>query len=184
MNDLNATDLINKRFSPLAFSNKNVEEEKIIKFFEAARWAPSAFNEQPWRFIYAHKIDTERFEKIRTTMVEGNNEWAQKAAVLMLVMAKKTFTHNANPNPYHQFDTGMAMENFIISALESGVYVHQMAGFDHELARRNFEVSDDYTIISIAAIGFPGETASLPENLQIRAARPRTRKKISELLLG
>jgi nitroreductase len=116
-------------------------------------------------------------------LFDGNKSWAASAPVLMLVCAKRNFSHNSKPNPYHQYDTGMAMQNFILSALESGAYVHQMAGFDHELAAKNFEISDEYSVISVAAIGYPGDTTKLPEELQQRANRPRTRKAIGEILL-
>jgi nitroreductase len=174
--------LILQRYSPIAFSNKDISESDLNQFMEAARWAPSAFNEQPWRFLLAPKSDRTRYQKLLECLFDGNKVWAASAPVLMLVYAKRDFSHNANPNNFHMYDSGMAMQNFIISAMESGVYVHQMAGFDHELAAKNFEISDEYTLISIAAMGYPGDINTLSEDLLNRAQRPRVRKPISEII--
>jgi nitroreductase len=175
-------ELITQRYSPFAFTDKDITDEEIQKFLEAARWAPSCFNEQPWRFLIAPKRNPTVYEKLFECMFDGNKAWAASAPVLMLVCAKRNFSHNNKPNNYHQFDTGMAMQNFILFALECGVYVHQMAGFDHEMAARNFEISDEYTILSIAVIGYPGDITQLPEEILKRANRPRVRKAINEIV--
>jgi nitroreductase len=174
--------IILQRYSPIVFTNKDILDADLQIFLEASRWAPSAFNEQPWRLLLAPKWDKVRYEKLFGCLFDGNKAWAGSAPVLMLVCARRNFSHNNKPNNYHQFDTGMAMQNFIISAMESGVYVHQMAGFDHELAAKNFEISDEYSIISLAAIGYPGDINQLPEELLKRAQRPRVRKPISEII--
>jgi nitroreductase len=174
--------MILQRYSPIAFSDKDISDAELQIFLEAARWAPSAFNEQPWRFLIAPKSDVARYQKLLECLFDGNKAWAASAPVLVLVYAQRNFSHNNKPNSYHQFDTGMAMQNFIISALESGVYVHQMAGFDHEMAAKNFEISEEYTLISIAAMGYPGDINTLSEDLLKRAQRPRVRKPISEIV--
>ncbi len=184
MNEKTTNNLIKKRYSPLAFSAQAVETQIMMACLDAARWAPSAFNEQPWRFLFVHKHETENFEKIASTLVAGNKEWAEDAAVLMLVMAKTTFQHNGKPNPFHLYDTGMAMQGFLIAAMEHDVLVHQMAGFDADKARENFGIAEDIRLISVAAIGYLGETEALPEHLQVRAKRERTRKSVEELLIG
>ena len=179
---METTTLILRRYSPYAFTEKEVSDELMQKFLEAARWAPSANNEQPWRFQLAPKKDTVAYEKLFACLNESNQVWATSAPVLMLVMAKRTFARNNSPNPTHMYDTGMAVQNFILSALESGVFVHQMGGFDHEQARENFNISEDYSVISVVAMGYLGDTVWLPERLQQRILRPRTRKPVDELL--
>lgn len=174
--------LIKERYSPVVFLDKEIDEQLLMQLFEAARWAPSAFNEQPWRFLYCSKKDKERYEKLFSCLVDGNKEWAKTAPALMLVLAKKNFSHHNKPNSFHQFDTGMAVENFIIAAMEHGVFVHQMGGFSADQAREKFTISDDYSIISVAAIGYPGDINTLPEALKQRAEKPRVRKEISEIL--
>jgi nitroreductase len=174
--------MILQRYSPIAFSDKDISDADLKIFLEAARWAPSAFNEQPWRFLPAPKRDKIRYEKLLGCLFDGNKAWAASAPVLMLIYAKRDFSHNGNPNSFHMYDSGMAMQNFIISALESGVYVHQMAGFDHEMATMNFELSEEFTLISIAAMGYPGDINTLSEDLLKRAQRPRMRKPISEII--
>lgn len=174
--------MILQRYSPIAFSDKDISDADLQISLEAARWAPSAFNEQPWRFLLAPKRNPDVYGKLFECMFDGNKLWAASAPVLMLVCAKRNYSHNNKPNNYHQFDTGMAVQNFILSALEYGVYVHQMAGFDHEMAARNFEISEEYSIISIAAIGYPGDITQLPEELQQRANRPRMRKTLKEIV--
>lgn len=181
---MKTSDLILKRYSPLAFSDKEINEQLLLKLFEAARWAPSAFNEQPWRFLYCHKNDHDRYIKLFDCLVDANKEWAKTAPVLILVLAKKNFSHNNQPNYFHMYDTGMAFENFIISALEEEIFVHQMGGFSAEKARKNFNIPEEYAIISLAAVGYPGNVAILSEPLQQRAQKPRTRKNITELFLG
>ncbi len=180
---MTATEIIFKRYSPVIFSEKEVDHEMLLQLFEAARWAPSAFNEQPWRFIVCPKKDSKQYEKLFDCLADTNKEWAKSAPVLILVMAKKFSSYNGKPNPYHQYDTGMAMMNFIIAAMEQGIYVHQMGGYSQEKAREHFNITEEYSLISVAAVGYHGDIASLPEHLQKRALKPRTRKEIAELLI-
>lgn len=179
---MKVSDAIEQRFSPLAFSDKMPDEETIMQLFEAARWAPSAFNEQPWRFLYVNKNNKDAYEKLFNCLVDANKEWAKTAPVLILVMAKKNFSHNNKPNYFHMYDTGMSVENLIIRAMENDIYVHQMAGFSADKARGNFNISEEYSIISVAALGYQGDISTLTDALQERGQKPRVRKELSELL--
>ncbi len=179
---MKATDAIIQRFSPLSFTGEIPCEDILVQLFEAARWAPSAFNEQPWRFICATKAEPEGYHKLFDCLVDANKEWAKTAPVLILVMAKKNFSHNNKPNYFHMYDTGMAVSNLIISAMEKSIFVHQMGGFSVEKARENFNIPEEYAIISVAALGYPGDIAVLPDTIQERARKPRTRKPLRELL--
>ncbi|MCK9611837.1 MAG: nitroreductase family protein [Bacteroidales bacterium] len=180
---MNTFDLIKQRYSPIIFSNKGIEENLLFPLFEAARWAPSAYNEQPWRFIYCPKTENIKYEKLFNCLVDANMEWAKTAPALMLVLARKNFSHNEKPNPFYRYDTGMAVMSFIMAAMEHKIYVHQMGGFSSEMARDSFNISDDYDVISVAAIGYRGDTAVLTEELKKRANTPRLRKDISQILL-
>ncbi|HNZ42404.1 MAG TPA: nitroreductase family protein [Bacteroidales bacterium] len=180
---MKVTDAIMQRFSPLAFTDEIPGEEILMQLFESARWAPSAFNEQPWRFVCTSKKEPEKYSKLFDCLVDANKEWAKTAPVLILVMAKKNFSYNSKPNYFHMYDTGMAVSNLIISAMEKGIYVHQMGGFSAEKARENFNIPDEYAIISVAALGYQGDIAVLPAALQEKVKKARTRKPLGELFL-
>lgn len=180
---MKASDAIIQRFSPLAFTDEIPGAEILTQLFESARWAPSAFNEQPWRFVSTTRAEPEKYNKLFDCLVDANKEWAKTAPVLILVMAKKNFLHNGKPNYFHMYDTGMAVSNLITSAMEKGIYVHQMGGFNSEKARENFNIPDEYAIISVAALGYKGDIAVLPAAMQERAKKARTRKPLDELFL-
>jgi len=180
---MKASDAIIQRFSPLAFTDEIPGAEILTQLFESARWAPSAFNEQPWRFVSTTRAEPEKYNKLFDCLVDANKEWAKTAPVLILVMAKKNFLHNGKPNYFHMYDTGMAVSNLITSAMEKGIYVHQMGGFNSEKARENFNIPDEYAIISVAALGYKGDIAVLPAAMQERAKKTRTRKPLDELFL-
>ena len=128
-------ELLEKRFSPYKYSSRAVKPEDLRKLFEAARSAPSSYNEQPWRFVVATRQDTDAFESMLQTLVERNREWAQHAPVLVLSVAKLEFTHNGKPNRHAFYDVGQAAAYLTIQATALGLYVHQMAGFDVGKAR-------------------------------------------------
>ena len=182
INLMETTSLLLHRYSPFAFSDKEIPDALLQKFLEAARWAPSSNNEQPWRFLIVSKKNEPEHEKLFACLNPTNQLWAITAPVLMLVMAKRNYTRNNSPNYTHMFDTGMAMQNFILSALESNVYVHQMGGFSKEMARQNFAISEEYSVISVAAMGYLGTISLLPERIQEKTKRPRTRKPVEEIL--
>lgn len=162
------------RWSPRAFSSNPVETKKIFSLIEAARWAPSAFNEQPWRFIIGQKGD-DTYDKIFGTLVEWNQKWSKNAPVLILNLAKKTFTHNNTQNVTFKYDLGQAVGFMSLEAVNLGLVSHQMTGFDASKAANLFEVPDDFQVVSVMAVGYQGETDELPEEFAKIEIKPRER---------
>lgn len=174
---------IMKRWSPRAFRDKPVDEAILIKLFEAARWAASSFNEQPWRFVLGQKTDgNETYNKILETLVEFNQNWAQHAPVLVLVCAKNRFSHNDTPNKHCFYDAGQAVTTMALQGMEEGLYMHQMAGFDADSARKAFKVPSAYDPITVLAIGYRAEPDALPSDLQENEEKPRSRKPLEKIL--
>lgn len=169
------------RWSPRAMSGEPITDGELNSLFEAARWAPSSYNEQPWRMLYA-KRGSQHWPKFVDFLVETNRVWADKAAALVVFTASKVFSRNSKPNPVHVFDCGSAWENFALQGSKMGLVVHGMAGFDADKVKTGCKVPDDYSIIAMAAVGRPGDPNSLPENLrQIEVPSPR--KSIKEIAL-
>ena len=176
-------DLIRNRWSPRAFADKSVSSEVLRSLFEAARWAPSSYNEQPWAYIMAKRDDKENFEKMLSVLVEFNANWAKSAPVLALAIAELAFAKNNAPNRNAQYDTGAATALLSVEATVRGLAVHQMAGFDPEKARRVFEIPAGWEPIAAIAIGYPGDPESLPQSLRDRELAPRIRKPLSEFVM-
>ena len=174
---------IRRRWSPRAFSDKEVSSETLKSIFEAARWAASSSNEQPWRFLVGRRGD-QTYEKIFKALVEFNQGWAKSAPVLVLSVAKKTFTEKAQPNPYGLHDTGAATAYIALQATADGLHAHSMAGFDHEQMRASFGIPSDYELGSVTAIGYFGDPASLPERMQKSEVAPRQRKPLDEFVFS
>lgn len=170
--------LIITRWSPRAISDEPVTDEELSSLFEAARLAPSCYNEQPWRFIIAKK--KEDIERFTSFLAEGNKLWAPKAKVLIVMISKKTFTYNEKPNRFHSFDTGTAWGYLTIEGERKGLLVHGMGGFDPDAAREVLKVPDDYEINAVAAIGKPGSKDLLPPKLQEKE-KPGSRKELKEI---
>jgi nitroreductase len=177
-------DLIKNRWSPRAFSDKPVPKEVLQSLFEAARWAPSSNNEQPWAFIVATKDDQENFEKSLGALVEFNAGWARKAPVLVIAVAQLAFAKNNAPNRNAQYDVGAASLQLSIEATARGLFVHQMAGFDPETAKETYNIPQGWEPIAAMAIGYPGDASSLPEPYQTREKAPRSRKPIREFVMS
>jgi nitroreductase len=169
-------ELIRERWSPRAFSAEMVEPEKLLSLFEAARWAASCFNEQPWSFIVATKDNKEEFERVLGCLVEANARWAQHAPVLMLSVASLNFAHNGKPNRHAFHDVGQAVASLTVQATTLGLVVHQMAGFSPAKARTEFAIPDDYEAVAAIALGYQGDPASLPDDLRQKELAPRTRR--------
>ena len=172
---------LSNRRSILAFSDQAVDDQTFLKLFEAARWAASAFNEQPWRFIAGRRGEA-TFEKLLECLAEGNRLWAANAGLLFLSIAKKTSSHNQLFNRHAQHDLGLAVGNITFEAKEAGIDLHQMGGFDSAKAITLFHIPDDFEPVAIVAGGYPGDTSLLNENLKARAAKPRTRKPLNKLV--
>jgi nitroreductase len=175
-------DLIASRKSIRAFSNKAIDDKNLIKLFEAARWASSSRNEQPWRFIAARREEKDNFEKTLECLNESNRVWAQNGAILIVVLAKKNFTLHPAPNTHAQHDVGLAIGNLALQATALGIYLRQMGGINYQKVREVFEIPDEFEIISIIVGGFPGDHDSLPENLRERESMPRQRKALKEFV--
>jgi nitroreductase len=183
LNEHPVNDLIKSRWSTRAFSDKPVDKEKIRSLIEAARWAPSAFNEQPWRFIVGIKGD-KTYDLIMESLVEWNQKWAKTAPVLILNIAKKTFSHNGTQNVTFKYDLGQAVAFMILEAIDQGLASHQMSGFDTEKAVKFFNISDDFQPVSVTAFGYQEGKDVLEEDYQKMEENPRIRKPKEELLFS
>jgi nitroreductase len=168
------------RWSPRAMSGEEIPEEELRALFEAARWAPSCYNNQPWRILYAGR-DSEHWPLFFDLLVEGNKAWAQNAAALLLLVSKTTFDHNGQPSPTHSFDTGAAWENLALQGWLKGLVVHGMQGFDHERARTGLNIPEGFHVEAMVAVGRPGRKEDLPERLQQRET-PSDRRKLTETI--
>ena len=155
-----------------------------MTLLEAARWAASSSNEQPWRFLVAPKSNPEAFQKILHLLVPGNQAWAKTAAVLMIMAVKKTFGRDGTPNPYAMHDTGQAFANLALQAIALGMFVHGMAGFDRERARKELAIPDDFELGAAVAIGYLGSPEQLADSHRAREVAKRERKPLSELVFG
>jgi nitroreductase len=175
--------LIRDRWSPRAFADKAIPQDVLRSLFEAARWAPSSNNEQPWAYLVATKEDKENFDKMLGVLVEFNAGWAKNAAALAVAVAKLAFPNNT-PNRNAQYDTGAASALLSVEATARGLAVHQMAGFDPEKARQTFGIPAGWEAIAALAIGYPGDPHSLPQKLKDRELAPRTRKPLSEFVMA
>ena len=173
--------LILNRWSPRAMTGEEIADADLMSLFEAARWAPSSYNNQPWRFLYA-KRNTQHWQKFFDLMVEFNQGWAKNASVLVVVVSKKTFDHNSNPSHTHSFDAGAAWENCALEGSRRGLVVHGMEGFDYNKARTVLNVPDDYSVEAMIAIGKRAPKESLPEQMQEREV-PSQRKPLNEIIM-
>ncbi len=169
------------RWSPRAFSDRPVEIEKLRRILAAARWSPSAFNEQPWRFIVGIK-GKKSYDKILESLDEWNQKWAENATVLILNLAKKTFTRNGKPNATHKYDLGQAVAYLSLEAMNQGVYSHQMSGFSQEKAIHLFKIPDDFQPVSVTAFGYYGNPELLPEDMYKSEIAGRKRMPIDNLV--
>jgi len=177
-------ELIRERWSPRAFSAKEISSEDLRSLFEAARWAPSSSNEQPWAFIVATRNDNQNFTKALQPLVEFNVNWAKNAYVLGFAVAELAFAKNKTPNRNAHYDTGAAMSQLTTEATSRGIFVHQMAGFDPDTAREVFEIPSGWDAIAAFAMGYPGDPASLPQPYRDRETAPRVRKPIREFVMN
>lgn len=175
-------DLLRQRWSPLAFSNRTVEPETLRSLLEAARWAASSYNEQPWSFIVATRDNQGEFERLLGCLLEGNQQWAKNAPVLILSVAKLHFERNGTENRHAFHDVGAAAAELAIQATANGLFVHQMAGFDVPLARESYSIPEGYEPVAAIAIGYLGDPQSLNESLRQRNLAPRNRKPIGEFV--
>jgi len=176
-------DLAKRRWSPRAFLSKPVEREKIISLFEAARWSPSGGNEQPWRYIVGLHPD-ETWQKIFSTLFEGNQEWNPPVPVLILSVGNKISSWDGNVSNYFQYDVGQSVAHLTLEAVHQGLHTHQMGGFSPEKARELFEIPDTHQPLTVIAVGYMGEPEFLSEKLKQRELLERKRKELSEIVFS
>lgn len=169
---------IAERWSPRAFEDRPIADDDLMCLFEAARWAASAFNAQPWRFVYAHRGDPD-FDTLVSCLIEYNASWAQHAAVLLIASAK-SHHDDGKPNGHAAHDLGQAMAMLSVEATARGIYVHQMAGFDAAKARERLGVPDGFVPTTAAALGYLGDASSLSDRLRQREEAPRERLPVSQ----
>jgi nitroreductase len=172
------------RWSPRSFSDREVSSADLKKIFEAARWAPSSSNEQPWRFIVGRR-NSDTFQKIASSLVSFNQVWAPKAPILILGIAKTHFSHNNAPNNFALFDLGAATGFITLQAAALGLHTHQMAGYDQDVARKAFEIPEEFHLGSVMALGYQAEPSALPSGKLLDSEiAPRSRKPLSEIVLS
>ncbi|WP_395744803.1 nitroreductase family protein [Prosthecobacter sp.] len=170
--------LIYRRWSPRAMTGEPISEEEMLTLFEAARWAPSTYNEQEWRFLYARR-DTPHWPALFGLLVKDNQVWCQNAAMLVVILARKVFAKTGKPNPVHLFDCGNAFENLALQGTAMGLVVHGMSGFDFERAHRELKVPEDHDVVAMFAVGRPGDPEQLPEKLR-QMESPSGRRPVKE----
>lgn len=169
-----------RRWSPRAMSGAALSADDLATLFEAARWAPSTYNEQEWRFLYAHR-EGPHWTTFFDLLGDGNRAWCHRAGVLVVVLSHKVFARNGKPNPVHTYDAGAAWENLALQGCAMGLVIHGMMGFDYGRAKTALAVPDDYAVEAMIAIGHPGNPDDLPEALR-KIETPSARKPVSELV--
>ena len=175
-------ELFHARWSPIAFSPEPVSDTDLKTILDAARWAASCNNEQPWRFLVARKSDAETYNKLLALLKPANRTWAKTAPVLILTAAKTSFTYNGTPNFHAVHDTGAALAHAMLQATALGLHAHGMAGFDREKARIDLGIPDGFEPVAAVALGHRGSTEQLSEKLRAREKSARQRKPLFELV--
>lgn len=177
-------DVIQQRRSRRAYAETPVDKEKINSLFEAARWAPSSVNEQPWIYLYTTKDQTTLYNKIFDSLNESNKIWAQHAPLLVVSLIRKTYMRNDMPNLSARYDLGAANALLSLQAAHHGLNVHQMGGFSAEKLRENLNIPNQYETVVVMAIGYPGDVQLLPEHLKVRELAPRERYLRQEFVMN
>ncbi len=173
---------IRERWSPTIFSDRPITSEELRTLFEAARWAPSSMNEQPWRFLHATRETPEAFDRLVSCLVEENARWARHAPLLVLIVARTRFTGNEKENRHAWHDAGMAAENLLIQASSMGMQGHSMAGFSRSMAIELFGIPEGFETIVMIALGFPGDAEEAPEGVAVRQKEARARRPLEEIV--
>ena len=177
-------DLIRRRWSPRLFSAQPVDAHELTTLFEAARWAPSSYNEQPWSFIVATRDEPVLYEQLLTCLTPGNQNWAWHAPVLMLSVVKLAFDRNGNANRHAFHDVGQAAAMLSIQATAHGLFLHQMAGFDLDAARRAFAIPETHEPVAAIALGYPAEATGLGKETLKRESSTRSRHPIRDFVFS
>jgi len=175
--------ILKERYSTVTFYSQEVEKEKLNLLFDAARWAPSGYNGQPWRFIVGEKGKDENYQKLFDSMVDANKYWAKHAPVLVLGLALKVSEHNGKPNRFAEYETGMAVGNLLAQATSLGLYIHQMGGYSVEKIKESFNLNENLQPLALMAIGYKADLSGFADDLKERELKPRTRKAVEDILL-
>src|SRR5438309_73380 len=170
--------LLLDRWSPRAMSGEEIANEELMRLFEAARWAPSSFNAQQWRALYARR-NTPHWATFFGLLVEANKAWANQAAALVIFISRKAFEYNDEESVTHAYDCGAAWQNFALQGFHQGFVVHGMEEFDYDRARTELKIPDQFEIQAMAAVGRPGPKEVLPEKLQAKES-PNERRKVAD----
>lgn len=176
--------LIRDRWSPRAFADRSISAEEVKSLLEAAQWAPSCFNAQPWAFVVATRDEPEDFARLLSCLVPANQDWAKAASMLMITSARAAFEHNGKPNRHAWHDVGLAMAQLTLQAESLGLRVHQMGGIDIEKTRETLGVPEGWDPVTGVAIGYQGDPESLSEKLRSSEVGGRERKPLSEFVFG
>jgi nitroreductase len=177
-------ELFAKRWSPYGYADRPVSRDDLRSLFEAARWAPSSYNEQPWSYLVATRDEPAAFARVLSCLVPGNQEWAKAAPVLALGCTRLVFTRNGKPNDAALHDLGLAAGNLCLEATARGLYVHQMIGILPDKAREVFRIPEGVRPLTGLAIGYVADPTTLPEKFRERDLAPRTRKPLAEFVFG
>lgn len=183
-NDHPIHDLLRRRWSPRAFDPRPIEKAKLLSLLEAARWAPSSYNEQPWAFLVATKEEPADYARVLECLIDFNRGWATAAPVVLLTVAHTAFDKNGSPNRHAFHDIGLAIAQLTVQATAEGLVVHQMAGILPDRARELFAIPKDWEALTGVAIGYPGDPSSLSETLRQREEAPRTRKPLESFVFS
>lgn len=175
-------DLLARRWSPRALDGERpVERSQLVALLEAARWAPSCFGEEPWRYLVCDRFaDRDPWDDACACLAGGNRSWAQRAPLLLVSVAVKRFSESGKENRWAEHDVGAASENLCLQATALGLVAHQMGGFDAAAARRRFEIPEDAVPMAIIAVGHPGDPSQLDDTRRERELGPRRRKPLGE----
>lgn len=174
-------DLIRERWSPRAFDDRRVERAQLLSLFEAARWAPSSGNEQPWHFVVAERhADPESFERLIGSLNESNQIWARLAPVVGYSVASLTWQRTGKPNRHAWHDVGLSMSMLLVEATSRGLFVHQMAGYDAQKAREAAAIPEGFEPVAAFVVGYPGPIERLDERNRARETATRTRRPVSQ----
>jgi len=176
-------DLLKSRWSPRAYEDRPIEDEKLVSLFEAARWSPSAGNVQPWSFIVVKKTDQPTHDQLIAAMKGFNQEWAGRAPVLIAGIAQMEYQPGV-ASPYAMYDLGQAMAHLTIQAMTLGLSIRQMAGFENDQARQVLHIPDGYHLAVLTAVGYIGDATTLSEELYKRETAPRIRKPLTDFVFG
>ncbi len=169
------------RWSPRSFLPDPISDEDLLTIFEAVRWAPSSYNNQPWRFLYARR-DSAHWPLFFDLLVEQNKAWAKNAPVLIVVISNTQFDHNGKPSPTHSFDAGAAWQTLALQAWLKGYATHGMQGFDYEAARNVLEIPQEFKVEAMIVLGKEGPKEALPPEIQERE-KPNQRRPLNETIV-